>query len=311
MIPIVLAVVVLSALIVYCQVNKSKNDSVWQVKKEELIWPETQEIIGSGTFGVVLLAEFRGTQVAVKRVLPHRSPKSKDGKASTVDMADTASSIGKYSWDGTSAKDVASDIGSTGMKSGGSGGQKSGEYGTKSAALTNKTQQRALREGFMKEMRLLSKLRHPCITTVMGAVIGEDPLLILEYMDHGSLYDLLHNASVPLEGEILLPMLADVTQGCRFLHSALPPVIHGDLKSANILVDARFRAKVADFGLSVSFFVSCWCASPKEYHASSVLSLNPFAFLLFAAKAADGRSRNALLDESRVTEARNYQQHCQ
>jgi len=69
-------------------------------------------------------------------------------------------------------------------------------------------------------------------------------------MDHGSLYDILHNETMVLEGEILLPILRDVSQGMRFLHSADPSVIHGDLKAANILVDSRFRAKVADFGLS-------------------------------------------------------------
>ena len=39
-------------------------------------------------------------------------------------------------------------------------------------------------------------------------------------------------------------------QGIRFLHAATPQIIHCDLKSSNILVDGRFRAKVADFGLS-------------------------------------------------------------
>jgi class 3 adenylate cyclase len=69
-------------------------------------------------------------------------------------------------------------------------------------------------------------------------------------MDHGSLYDLLHNETMIMEGELLLTIIQDVSQGVRFLHTANPQVIHGDLKAANILVDSRFRAKVADFGLS-------------------------------------------------------------
>jgi hypothetical protein len=38
-----------------------------------------------------------------------------------------------------------------------------------------------LKEEFMSEMRYLSKLRHPCVTTVMGALIekGEEPMLIM------------------------------------------------------------------------------------------------------------------------------------
>lgn len=72
----------------------------------------------------------------------------------------------------------------------------------------------------------------------------------VQYMEHGSLYDLLHNETMAIEPEIILPILKDMSQGVRFLHSADPQVIHGDLKAANILVDSRFRAKVADFGLS-------------------------------------------------------------
>ena len=88
------------------------------------------------------------------------------------------------------------------------------------------------------------------VTTVMGAVLTEEPLLIMEYMHFGSLHDILHNETMVLEGELLLPILHDVTQGCRFLHAANPQVIHGDLKPANILVDNKFRAKIADFGFS-------------------------------------------------------------
>ena len=84
-------------------------------------------------------------------------------------------------------------------------------------------------------------------------------------MENGSLHDILSNNTVVVDGEfirtvlactapliqitylpgdLLLPILGDITQGMRFLHAATPKVIHGDLKGANILVDERFRAKV-------------------------------------------------------------------
>lgn len=42
----------------------------------------------------------------------------------------------------------------------------------------------------------------------------------------------------------------DAARGMWYLHSRNPPIIHRDLKTANLLVDADFRVKVADFGLS-------------------------------------------------------------
>ena len=69
-------------------------------------------------------------------------------------------------------------------------------------------------------------------------------------MDHGSLHDLIHNETVIIDADMILPILRDIVQGVRYLHAAEPQVVHCDLKAQNILVDSRFRAKVADFGLS-------------------------------------------------------------
>lgn len=75
-------------------------------------------------------------------------------------------------------------------------------------------------------------------------------MLIMEYMRYGSLFDVLQDDTIVLKPEQILDILKDVAQGLRFLHSADPPVIHGDLKSQNVLVDENLCAKVTDFGLS-------------------------------------------------------------
>jgi serine/threonine protein kinase len=72
----------------------------------------------------------------------------------------------------------------------------------------------------------------------------------MEFMEHGSLGEVLQNPTIVLESPLILRMLQDIAQGVRFLHSSDPQVIHGDLKSGNVLIDSTFRAKLSDFGFS-------------------------------------------------------------
>jgi len=255
---------VVSAVLVYFYVRKKRmqSDSVWSVVPSELKFHQPPEVIGQGTFGLVVLAEYRGTQVAVKRVLPvakgARGGENASGPGSgprgsenfflsnIIDRTESMTTAGDDS--GHEVDDVE-----TGVKSGTlSGSHDSGQKSWLPMANDEGKLQKKLRKEFVAEMRYLSKLRHPCVTTVMGAVIAKkhDPMLVMEYMDHGSLHDLLHNKTIILDGDLILPILRDIAQGLRFLHAANPQVIHGDLKAANVLVDSKFRAKVADFGLS-------------------------------------------------------------
>jgi len=237
------------------------SDSVWTVNISDLHFDDPAEVIGRGTFGLVLLAEYRGTNVAVKRVIPGRvkskvnssklvlphSPKAQrqqkrltqlfeDNLLTKGSISDTPAEQSGGLLASISSSYMAGSMASGSLKSGSS---KEGDYAS-------------MKADFILEMRQLSKLRHPNITTIMGAIVTkkEEPMMIMEYMDHGSLYDVLHNETMVLDGEIILPILCDIAQGLRFLHAADPSVIHGDLKAANVLIDCRFRAKVADFGLS-------------------------------------------------------------
>lgn len=66
------------AYLVYRYVDKKSKqaDSVWKVEADELDFQVPPKVLGRATFGLVLLAEYRGTQVAVKRVLPPKGARS-------------------------------------------------------------------------------------------------------------------------------------------------------------------------------------------------------------------------------------------
>lgn len=251
---VVLSIVVLIGLVVFgLIIVKRRKDGImaWHIRKDELLFGDPPEALGRGTFGLVVLAEYRGTQVAVKRVIPPRNrPPMRSGPSECNDLESQSydDSILSFSEAHSLSNDVerpvirekrnATNLTVSSFASG--SGSKSYDHSK-------------LKTEFLEEMIQLSKLRHPCITTIMGAVVGgkeEDPMLVMEYMDHGSLYDMLHNETIHFDGDILLPILRDIVKGVRFLHSADPPFVHSDLKASNILVDSRFRAKVSDFGLS-------------------------------------------------------------
>jgi serine/threonine protein kinase len=261
-------------IIVFLDRKRKQSDSIWLINRSDLIFDDYPEVLGRGTFGLVVKAEYRGTQVAVKRVIPPLKEDAKDEKnsshysrvlgpfASKLNLLSgrtQTSFLNHFDFGNTSQGENSCRRSS--MRLGSDISLINGHFldskGIESVDVLNLTKCNAsqyakLKLDFIREMRLLSKLRHPCITTVMGAVIGsgEEPLLVMELMDHGSLFDLLHNETMVVEGDIVLPILQDIAQGLRFLHAASPQVIHGDLKALNVLVDSKFRAKVADFGLS-------------------------------------------------------------
>ncbi|KAJ3677921.1 hypothetical protein LUZ60_001724 [Juncus effusus] len=108
---------------------------------------------------------------------------------------------------------------------------------------------------FQAEISTLSKIRHRNLVSIIGfSTESDERLLVYEYMPKGSLnthlFHYKENNFEPLDWRRRLIIALDVARGMEYLHSLGGHVfIHRDLKSANILLDEGFRAKVADFGL--------------------------------------------------------------
>jgi len=290
-VPVMLALVLLGLL--YIKVATKLADSIWEIKIDDLHFDNPPEILGRGTFGLVVSASYNTTRVAVKRVIPvgnkgkgytmltgARSNKneihemftarnevndapsligSDEFSSPTIESEDTLATLESKASAYVNKPRVSGDARHWGLES---TARFQSQTGASSISANRSLMQTIvpflysehaiMRNSFIEEMRHLSKIRHPCITTVMGAVVASDcePMLVMECMEHGSLFDLIHNNTMVLEGEVVIPLLQHVCQGLAFLHAAKPTIIHGDLKAANVLVDSKFRAKVADFGLT-------------------------------------------------------------
>lgn len=108
-------------------------------------------------------------------------------------------------------------------------------------------------DAFEAEISTLGKIRHKNIVKLWCCCTYKDSrLLVYEYMPNGSLGDLLHG---PKSGFLDWPtrykIAMDAAEGLSYLHhDCAPPIVHRDVKSNNILLDAEFGARVADFGVA-------------------------------------------------------------
>mmetsp|Transcript_99029 Transcript_99029/g.319258 ORF Transcript_99029/g.319258 Transcript_99029/m.319258 type:complete len:739 (+) Transcript_99029:84-2300(+) len=107
-----------------------------------------------------------------------------------------------------------------------------------------------------QELRIFRHLRHPNIVLFYGAVVEpqhRELLLVLERIDGSVLEEYLQWLE-PSAGEAQRIKLAqDVASALSYLHAQAPPIIHGDLKASNVMVEwcsVWPNAKLIDFGLS-------------------------------------------------------------
>ncbi|CAH8364342.1 unnamed protein product [Eruca vesicaria subsp. sativa] len=111
---------------------------------------------------------------------------------------------------------------------------------------------RASRE-FQVEAELLLTVHHRNLASFIGYCDDDRTALIYEYMANGNLQNYLENTEDLSWGK-RLHIAIDSAQGLEYLHRGCrPPIIHRDVKTANILLNDNLEAKIADFGISKVF----------------------------------------------------------
>ncbi|KAJ0096119.1 hypothetical protein Patl1_17080 [Pistacia atlantica] len=102
------------------------------------------------------------------------------------------------------------------------------------------------------EIEILSKINSPRLVNLLGfSNDSKDRLLVVEFMCNGTLYDVLHSNHRPLNWGRRIRLALQVAKAIEILHSEKPPIIHRDIKSANVLIDRNFNARLGDFGLAL------------------------------------------------------------
>ncbi|EAZ25019.1 hypothetical protein OsJ_08800 [Oryza sativa Japonica Group] len=122
------------------------------------------------------------------------------------------------------------------------------------AIKKSKMMEEAQTKEFAREMFILSQINHKNIIKLLGCCLEvEVPMLIYEFVSNGTLYHYIHGkepiAHISLDTR--LRIVAESAKALFYMHSsASPPILHGDIKTANILLDDKLNAKVSDFGAS-------------------------------------------------------------
>ncbi|KAM4838197.1 interleukin-1 receptor-associated kinase 4 isoform X3 [Urocitellus parryii] len=108
-----------------------------------------------------------------------------------------------------------------------------------------------LKKQFDQEIKVMAKCQHENLVELLGfSSDGDDLCLVYVYMPNGSLLDRLCclDGTPPLSWHTRCRITQGAANGISFLHENHH--IHRDIKSANILLDEDFTAKISDFGLA-------------------------------------------------------------
>lgn len=110
----------------------------------------------------------------------------------------------------------------------------------------------SVREITSEAEKMASALASPFVIRLYG-IIEENahgpPGIVMEYMEYGSVWTLMEKVRT-IPWALKFRIIHEVTVGMNWLHHLSTPILHLDLKTKNVLLDAELHIKITDFGLS-------------------------------------------------------------
>ncbi|OMO70188.1 hypothetical protein COLO4_28714 [Corchorus olitorius] len=154
------------------------------------------------------------------------------------------------------------------------------------------------------EVKTLGKIRHKNIVKVLGFCHSDESLfLIYEFLQKGSLGDLICRPDFQLQWGVRMRIAIGVAQGLAYLHkNYVPHLLHRNLKSTNILLDADYEPKLTDLALyrivgetafqstmASEFAHSCYNAPEFGYSKKATEEMDVYSFGVVLLELITGR----------------------
>ncbi|OQS06075.1 serine/threonine protein kinase [Thraustotheca clavata] len=153
----------------------------------------------------------------------------------------------------------------------------SGTYRGKEVALKTLFDPRvdqALKDEYMDELLVMSKLHHPHVVEFIGACMEAPNLCFVMELCRMSLFERLHRTNEQISLNELVAIATGVASAMQYLHAQTPVIIHRDLKSQNVLLDKKGIVKLCDFGLVCTKETT---AGTPAYMPPELLAGRPFS----------------------------------